>query len=70
LPEFEIVVADDRTGGYSSTKIREAMVMNDEEFVKANIPDYLYPYYEAMKDAVIKVSEEEFKKPQRARKMA
>ena len=54
LPEFEIIVADDRTGGYSSTKIREAMIMNDEEFVKANIPDYLYPYYEVMKDAVDK----------------
>lgn len=70
LPEFEIIVADDRTGGYSSTKIREAMIMNDEEFVKANIPDYLYPYYEVMKDAVMKVAEEELKKPQRARKMA
>ena len=70
LPEFEIIVADDRTGGYSSTKIREAMIMNDEEFVKANIPDYLYPYYEVMRDAVVKVAEEEFKKPQRARKMA
>lgn len=70
LPEFEIIVADDRTGGYSSTKIREAMIMNDEEFVKANIPDYLYPYYDVMKDAVMKVAEEEFKKPQRARKMA
>ena len=70
LPEFEIIVADDRSGGYSSTKIREAMIMNDEEFVKANIPDYLYPYYEVMRDAVVKVAEEEFKKPQRARKMA
>lgn len=70
LPEFEIIVADDRTGGYSSTKIREAMIMHDEEFVKANIPDYLYPYYDVMKDAVMKVAEEEFKKPQRARKMA
>ena len=46
------------------------MIMNDEEFVKANIPDYLYPYYEVMRDAVVKVAEEEFKKPQRARKMA
>jgi hypothetical protein len=70
LPEFEIVVADDRTGGYSSTKIREAMIMDNEDFVKENIPNYLYPYYEVMKDAVIKVSEEEFKKPQKARKMA
>ena len=68
LPEFEIVVADDRTGGYSSTKIREAMVLNDEEFVKANIPDYLYPYYDVMKDAVIKVAEEEANKPKRTRK--
>ena len=68
LPEFEIVVADDRTGGYSSTKIREAMVMGDEEFVKANIPDYLYPYYDVMKDAVIKVAEEEANKPKRTRK--
>lgn len=70
LPEFEIIVADDRTGGYSSTKIRDAMVMNDEEFVKANIPDYLYPYYDVMKDAVMKVAEEEFKKHQMSRKMA
>ena len=68
LPEFEIVVADDRTGGYSSTKVREAMVMGDEEFVKANIPDYLYPYYDVMKDAVIKVAEEEANKPKRTRK--
>jgi nicotinic acid mononucleotide adenylyltransferase len=68
LPEFEIVVADDRTGGYSSTKIREAMVMNDEEFVKANIPDYLYPYYEVMKDAVVKMAEENNKKPNRVRR--
>ena len=68
LPEFEIVIADDRTGGYSSTKIREAMVMGDEEFVKANIPDYLYPYYDVMKDAVVKVAEEEANKPKRTRK--
>ena len=67
-PEFEIIVADDRTGGYSSTKIREAMVSGDEEFVKANIPDYLYPYYDVMKDAVVKVAEEEASKPKRVRK--
>ena len=68
LPEFEIVIADDRTGGYSSTKVREAMVLGDEEFVKANIPDYLYPYYDVMKDAVVKVAEEEANKPKRTRK--
>ena len=68
LPEFEIVIADDRTGGYSSTKVREAMVMGDEEFVKANIPDYLYPYYDVMKDAVVKTAEEEANKPKRVRK--
>jgi hypothetical protein len=68
LPEFEIIVADDRTGGYSSTKIREAIVLGDEEFVKANIPDYLYPYYDIMKDAVVKVSEEEANKPKKTRK--
>ena len=68
LPEFEIVVADDRIGGYSSTKIREAMVMGDVEFVKANIPDYLYPYYDVMKDAVVKVAAEEANKPKRTRK--
>ena len=68
LPEFEIVIADDRTGGYSSTKIREAMVMGDEKFVKANIPDYLYPYYDVMKDAVVKVAKEEANKPKRTRK--
>jgi hypothetical protein len=65
LPEFEIVIADDRTGGYSSTKVREAMVMDDVEFVKANIPDYLYPYYDVMRDAVMKISEEENLKPKK-----
>ena len=70
LPEFEVIVADDRSGGYSSTKIREALMNDVEECVKADIPDYLYPYYEAMKDAVMKVAEEEFKKHQGARKMA
>ena len=68
LPEFEIVIADDRTGGYSSTKVREAMVVDDIEFVKANIPDYLYPYYDVMKDAVVKMAEEEANKPKRLRK--
>ena len=68
LPEFEIVIADDRTGGYSSTKVREAMVVDDVEFVKANIPDYLYPYYDVMKDAVVKMTEEETNKPKRVRK--
>lgn len=68
LPEFEIVIADDRTGGYSSTKVREAMVAGDEEFVKANIPDYLYPYYDVMKDAVVKMAEEESNKPKKVRK--
>lgn len=58
LPEFEIVIADDRTGGYSSTKIREAMVMGDDELAKADIPEYLHPYYDVMKDAVIKIAEE------------
>jgi nicotinic acid mononucleotide adenylyltransferase len=68
LPEFEVIVADDRTGGYSSTKVREAMVTGDEEFVKANIPDYLYPYYDVMKDAVVKMAEEEANKPKKVRK--
>ena len=68
LPEFEIVIADDRTGGYSSTKVREAMVTGDVEFVKANIPDYLYPYYDVMKDAVVKMAEEEANKPRKVRK--
>ena len=68
LPEFEIVIADDRTGGYSSTKVREAMVVDDVEFVKANIPDYLYPYYDVMKDAVVKMAEEEANKPKKVRK--
>ena len=68
LPEFEIVIADDRTGGYSSTKVREAMVVDDVEFVKANIPNYLYPYYDVMKDAVVKMAEEEANKPKKIRK--
>ena len=68
LPEFEIVIADDRTGGYSATKVREAMISGDEEFVKANIPNYLYPYYDVMKDAVVKMAEEEANKPKRTRK--
>ena len=68
LPEFEIVIADDRTGGYSSTKVREAMITGDEEFVKANIPDYLYPYYDVMKNAVVKMAEEEANKPKKVRK--
>jgi GT2 family glycosyltransferase len=70
LDSFEIIVADDRSGGYSSTKIREALMNDVEECVKADIPNYLYPYYDVMKDAVMKVAEEEFKKHQRARKMA
>lgn len=68
LPEFEIVIADDRAGGYSSTKIREAMVLGDEETAKADIPDYLYPYYDIMKDSVIKMAEEIDKKPKRTKK--
>ena len=68
LPEFEIVIADDRTGGYSSTKVREAMIVDDVEFVKANIPDYLYPYYDVMKDAVVKMAEEEANKPKKSKK--
>ena len=68
LPEFEIVIADDRTGGYSATKIREAMVMGDDELAKADIPEYLHSYYDVMKEAVIKMAEEEAKKPKRTRK--
>jgi nicotinic acid mononucleotide adenylyltransferase len=68
LPEFEVIVADDRSGGYSSTKIREALMNDVEECVKADIPDYLYPYYYAMKDAVVKTAEEEYKKFNRGRK--
>ena len=68
LPEFEIVIADDRTGGYSATRVREAMVMGDDEVAKADIPQYLHPYYDVMKDAVVRVAEEEAKKPKRVRK--
>jgi nicotinic acid mononucleotide adenylyltransferase len=68
MPEFDIIVADDRTGGYSSTKVREALILNDKAFVEANIPDYLYPYYDIMKDAVIKSAEEEASKPKRVKK--
>jgi hypothetical protein len=68
LPEFEVIVADDRSGGYSSTKIREAMVNDVEECVKADIPEYLYPYYDVMRDAVVKTAEEEYQKHNRGRK--
>lgn len=68
LPEFEVIVADDRSGGYSSTKIREAMVNDVEECVKADIPEYLYPYYDVMRDAVVKTAEEEYQKHKRGRK--
>ena len=68
MPEFDIIVADDRSGGYSSTKVREALILNDKEFVEANIPDYLYPYYDIMKDAVIKAEAEEASKPKRVKK--
>ena len=68
LPEFEIVIADDRTGGYSATKIREAMVVGDDELAKADIPEYLHPYYDVMKDAVINMAEEEATKPKRVRR--
>ena len=44
------------------------MVSGDDEFVKANIPDYLYPYYDVMKDAVVKMAEEEANKPKKVRK--
>lgn len=68
LPEFKIVIADDRTGGYSSTKIREEMVMGNDEVAKTYIPEYLHPYYDIMKDAVVKMEEEEANKPKRTRK--
>lgn len=68
LPEFEIVIADDRTGGYSATRVREAMVSGNDEIAKADIPEYLHPYYDIMKDAVMKVAKEEAKKPKRVRK--
>ena len=68
LPEFKIVIADDRTGGYSSTKIREAMVMGNDEDAKTDIPEYLHPYYDIMKDAVVKMEEEEAKKLKKTRK--
>ena len=68
LPEFEIVIADDRSGGYSATKIREAMVMGDDETAMNDIPEYLHPYYDVMKDAVVKMAEEEANKPKRVRK--
>ena len=68
MPEFDIIVSDDRSGGYSSTKVREALILNDKEFVEANIPDYLYPYYDVMKDAVIKAEAEEASKPKRVKK--
>jgi hypothetical protein len=67
LPEFEIIIADDRTGGYSATRVREAMVMGDDEVAKADIPLYLHPYYDVMKDAVVKMAEET-SKPKRSRK--
>ena len=68
MPEFDIIIADDRSGGYSSTKVREAMILGDRGFVEANIPDYLYPYYDVMKDAVVRVAEEEANKPKRVRR--
>ena len=68
LPEFEIVIADDRTGGYSSTRIREAMVADDDETAMKDIPEYLHPYYGDMKLAVVKMAEEEANKPKRVRK--
>ena len=68
LPEFEIVIADDRTGGYSSTKIREAMLSGNDEVALADIPEYLHSYYYVMKDAVIKMDEENAKKPKRVKK--
>lgn len=68
LPEFKIVIADDRSGGYSSTKVRESMVMGNDENAMKDIPEYLHPFYDVMKDAVVKAVEEDSKQPKRARK--
>lgn len=67
-PDFEIIVADDRTGGYSATKVKEAMVAGDDESALKDIPKYLHRYYDIMKDAVLKQAEEEAKKPKKTRK--
>ena len=68
VPEFEIVIADDRSGGYSATKIREAMISGDDESALKDIPNYLHSYYDVMKEAVLKMEEEESKKPKKLRK--
>ena len=44
------------------------MVVGDDELAKADIPEYLHPYYDVMKDAVIKMAEEEASKPKRVRR--
>ena len=67
-PDFKIVIADDRTGGYSSTKIREAMVLGNDDIAKSDIPKYLHPYYDIMKDSVIKTKAEEASNPKRIKK--
>ena len=68
LPDFEIIVADDRLGGYSSTKVREAMIEGNNDDAMNDIPEYLHPYYDLMKDAVVKMANEEANKPKRVRK--
>ena len=68
LPEFKIVIADDRSGGYSSTKVREFMLTGDDENAVEDIPEYLHPFYDVMKDAVVKSVKEDSEKPKRVRK--
>ena len=48
-PEFEVKSCDDRSGGYSGTKVREAIANNDYELFKSMVPEYLWKYYDELK---------------------
>jgi len=48
-PGFEVMSCDDRSAGFSGTKVREAIKNDDFEAFKEMMPEYLWKYYDELR---------------------
>ncbi len=46
---FSIIMADDRSGGYSGTKVRMSLINDDKKTFKECMPEYLWKFYDELK---------------------
>lgn len=62
VDDFKIENCDDRSAGFSGTKVRETLINDDYSQFKEYMPEYLWKFFKPMREEILKAQEEKQEK--------